>query len=204
MAKLARALIQDFPEHYPLHAVRDYTWNKITQANRNPLLGDNSSVDGVKTGHTEAAGYCLVASAKEGDMRLISALLGSASEATRESETQSLLRYGFRFFQTERLYQGGAPVTRARVWKGQLEELEMGLAEDLYVTAPRGQFKELNSRIVVAEKIMAPVNAGQEVGSVRVVLEDETLAERPLVALVDVPEGGLWHRLSDHVKLWFE
>ena len=204
MATLARALIRDFPEHYPLHAQREYTWNNIKQANRNPLLGDGSSVDGVKTGHTEAAGYCLVASAREDNMRLISALLGSASEATRESETLSLLRYGFRFYETERVFQAGTPVTRPRLWKGQSEELELGLAEDLYLTVPRGQVKKLDTSFLVAESIVAPVNAGQVLGTARISLDGETLAERPLVALSDAPQGGLWRRLSDSVKLWFQ
>jgi len=204
MATLARALIRDFPQHYPLHAERSYTWNNIKQANRNPLLGDGSSVDGVKTGHTEAAGYCLVASAKEGDMRLISALLGSASEASRESETQALLRYGFRFYETRRIYQAGAPVTHARVWKGQSDELKMGVADDLYLTVPRGQADKLDSSFLAGGNIVAPVKAGQVLGTVRVSLDGEALAERPLVALADVPEGGLWRRLSDSVKLWFQ
>lgn len=204
MATLARALIRDFPQHYPLHAERSYTWNNIKQANRNPLLGDGSSVDGVKTGHTEAAGYCLVASAKEGDMRLISALLGSASEASRESETQALLRYGFRFYETRRIYQAGAPVTHARVWKGQSGELKMGVADDLYLTVPRGQADKLDSSFLAGGNIVAPVKAGQVLGTVRVSLDGEALAERPLVALADVPEGGLWRRLSDSVKLWFQ
>lgn len=204
MATLARALIRDFPQHYPLHAERSYTWNNIKQANRNPLLGDGSSVDGVKTGHTEAAGYCLVASAKEGDMRLISALLGSASEASRESQTQALLRYGFRFYETRRIYQAGAPVTHARVWKGQSGELKMGVADDLYLTVPRGQADKLDSSFLAGGNIVAPVKAGQVLGTVRVSLDGEALAERPLVALADVPEGGLWRRLSDSVKLWFQ
>lgn len=204
MATLARALIRDFPQHYPLHAERSYTWNNIKQANRNPLLGDGSSVDGVKTGHTEAAGYCLVASAEEGDMRLISALLGSASEASRESQTQALLRYGFRFYETRRIYQAGAPVTHARVWKGQSGELKMGVADDLYLTVPRGQADKLDSSFLAGGNIVAPVKAGQVLGTVRVSLDGEALAERPLVALADVPEGGLWRRLSDSVKLWFQ
>lgn len=204
MATLARALIRDFPQHYPLHAERSYTWNNIKQANRNPLLGDGSSVDGVKTGHTEAAGYCLVASAEEGDMRLISALLGSASEASRESQTQALLRYGFRFYETRRIYQAGAPVTHARVWKGQSDELKMGVADDLYLTVPRGQANKLDSSFLAGGNVVAPVKAGQVLGTVRVSLDGEALAERPLVALADVPEGGLWRRLSDSVKLWFQ
>lgn len=204
MANMAIALIRDFPEHYPLHAVRSYTWNDIKQYNRNPLLKRDDSVDGVKTGHTESAGYCLVASAKQDDMRLVSALLGSASEDSRLSETQALLRYGFRFFETDRVYAGGTPITQVRVWKGESEQLESGLSEDLYVTVPRGSFDKLHTGIVTQETIVAPVRAGQRLGVVNVSLDGEVLAERPLVALADVPEGGIWRRMSDYVKLWFQ
>ncbi len=204
MANLAAALIRDFPVHYPLHAVRSYTWNNIKQYNRNPLLRRNDSVDGVKTGHTESAGYCLVASAKQGDMRLVSALMGSASEDSRLSETQALLRYGFRFFETNRVYESGAPITRVRVWQGQSEQLETGIADDLYLTVPRGEFRKLATGIVVEEKILAPVRAGQQIGVVSISLDGEAIAQRPLVALAEMPEGGLWRRMSDYVKLWFE
>jgi D-alanyl-D-alanine carboxypeptidase (penicillin-binding protein 5/6) len=204
MAILAAALIRDFPVHYPLHAVRSYTWNNIKQYNRNPLLRRDDSVDGVKTGHTESAGYCLVASAKQDDMRLVSALMGSASEDSRLTETQALLRYGFRFFETNRVYESGAPITRVRVWQGQSEQLEMGIAEDLYLTVPRGQLGKLATGIVVEEKILAPVRAGQQLGVVSISLDGEAIAQRPLVALAEMPQGGLWRRMSDTVKLWFE
>ena len=204
LSKLAIALIRDFPADYPLHAMREYTWNNIKQANRNPLLAVDDSVDGVKTGHTESAGYCLVASAKEGDMRLVSALLGSKSEDTRLTESQALLRYGFRFFETGRLYEGGTPVGRARVWQGASQQLDVGVSEDLYLTVPRGEFKKIEPAILVQEKIRAPVQAGQELGTLRVSLDGELLAERPLVALGDVPKGGLWRRMSDYVRLWFQ
>jgi D-alanyl-D-alanine carboxypeptidase (penicillin-binding protein 5/6) len=204
MANLAAALIRDFPVHYPLHAVRSYTWNNIKQYNRNPLLRRDDSVDGVKTGHTESAGYCLVASAKQGDMRLVSALMGSASEDSRLSETQGLLRYGFRFFETNRVYESGAPITRVRVWQGQSEQLETGIADNLYLTVPRGEFRKLATGIVVEEKILAPVRAGQQIGVVSISLDGEAIAQRPLVALAEMPEGGLWRRMSDYVKLWFE
>ncbi len=204
MANLAAALIRDFPVHYPLHAVRSYTWNNIKQYNRNPLLRRDDSVDGVKTGHTQSAGYCLVASAKQGDMRLVSALMGSASEDSRLTETQALLRYGFRFFETNRVYESGAPITRVRVWQGQSEQLEMGIADDLYLTVPRGELGKLATGIVVEEKILAPVRAGQQLGVVTISLDGEAIARRPLVALAEMPEGGLWRRMSDTVKLWFE
>jgi len=204
MATLAIALIRDFPVHYPLHAVRTYTWNNIKQYNRNPLLTRDDSVDGVKTGHTESAGYCLVASAKQGGMRLVSSLLGSKSEGSRLTETQALLRYGFRFFETDRLYEAGAVVTKARVWQGESEELELGISDDLYVTVPRGQIKKLDIGMSVEEQILAPVGAGQALGVVRVSLDGEAIAERPLLALNGVAVGSLWRRMSDYVKLWFE
>lgn len=203
MAKMAAALIRDFPVHYPLHAIRSYTWNNIKQYNRNPLLRVNDSVDGVKTGHTESAGYCLVASATEGDMRLVSALLGSDSEESRLTETQALLRFGFRFFETDRLYKGGSPITQVRVWQGASEQLETGIEDDLYLTVPRGRFDKLATGIVVDEEILAPVRAGQRLGVVNIRLDGEVIAERPLVALGEVPKGGLWRRMSDSVKLWF-
>ncbi len=204
MAILAAALIRDFPVYYPLHAIRSYTWNDIKQYNRNPLLRRDDSVDGVKTGHTESAGYCLVASAKQGEMRLVSALMGSASEDARLTETQALLRYGFRFFETNRVYESGAPITRVRVWQGQSEQLEMGIADDLYLTVPRGELGRLATDVVVDEKILAPVRAGQQLGVVSISLGGEAIAQRPLIALAEMPQGGLWRRMSDTVKLWFE
>lgn len=204
MAQMAVALIRDFPVQYPLHAVRSYTWNDIKQYNRNPLLRIDESVDGVKTGHTESAGYCLVASATQGDMRLVSALLGSKSEESRLSETQALLRFGFRFFETDRLYAGGSPITQVRVWQGASEQLQTGIEDDLYLTVPRGRFDKLATGIVVDEQILAPVRAGQRLGVVNVKLDGEVIAERPLVALGEVPRGGLWRRMSDSVKLWLQ
>ena len=204
MAILAAALIRDFPVYYPLHAIRSYTWNDIKQYNRNPLLRRDDSVDGVKTGHTESAGYCLVASAKQGEMRLVSALMGSESEDARLTETQALLRYGFRFFETNRVYESGAPITRVRVWQGQSEQLEMGIADDLYLTVPRGELGRLATDVVVEEKILAPVRAGQQLGVVSISLGGEAIAQRPLIALAEMPQGGLWRRMSDTVRLWFE
>lgn len=205
MATVAIALIRDFPVEYALHAVRSYTWNNIKQYNRNPLLRRDDSVDGVKTGHTESAGYCLVASAKQGDMRLVSALMGSASEDARLTEARALLGYGFRFFETNRLHEGGAPISRVRVWQGESPQLETGIADDLYLTVPRGAFEKLDTSIALdEEKILAPVRAGQQLGVVSISLDGEAIAQRPLVALAELPQGGLWRRMSDTVKLWFE
>ncbi|GMQ76373.1 MAG: D-alanyl-D-alanine carboxypeptidase family protein [Gammaproteobacteria bacterium] len=204
MATMAVAVIRDFPAEYPLYSSREYTWNNIKQYNRNPLLKRDDSVDGVKTGYTESAGYNLVASAKRGDMRLVSAVLGSESEETRLTESKALLGYGFRFFETGRMYEGGAPIRQVRVWQGESPQLQSGIADDLYLTVPRGAFDKLDTGIVVEEKILAPVRAGQQLGVVSISLDGEAIAERPLIALGEVPKGSLWRRLSDYVKLWFE
>ena len=204
MAIMAIALIRDFPVYYPLHAVREYTWNNIKQYNRNPLLRRDADVDGVKTGHTEAAGYCLVASKKQDGMRLVSALMGSESEESRLTETQALLGYGFRFFETDRLHEAGSEITRVRVWQGDTQDVATGVAEDLYLTVPRGAFRKLQTSVLPVPQVRAPVMAGQRLGTVSVTLGGEPVAERPLVALGEVARGGLWRRMSDSVRLWFD
>jgi D-alanyl-D-alanine carboxypeptidase (penicillin-binding protein 5/6) len=137
-------------------------------------------------------------------MRLVSAILGSKSEGSRMKETQALLRYGFRFFETKQLFGGGAPITKVRVWQGASEQIDSGVGEDLYLTIPRGDASKLDTEIVTEEKIRAPVTSGQKLGVVSVRFDGETIAERPLIALADVPKGGLWRRMSDSVKLWFQ
>lgn len=201
MALLGQALIRDFPEHYPTHAMRKFTYNGIDQHNRNRLLWRDDSVDGIKTGHTESAGYCLVASAQRDGMRLISAVMGTSSEKAREHETQKLLNYGFRFYETRRVYQAGEPVHRLRVWKGASDELDVGLATDLWLTIPRGRYKDLVPAMAIDGDVIAPVKPGQAVARVSIALDGEQVAERPLVALRGVSEGGLWTRLSDQLRL---
>ena len=203
MAKLARALIREFPEYYKWYSVKEYTYNGITQYNRNKLLWRDGGVDGVKTGHTDSAGYCLVASAKHDDMRLISVVLGTESENSRAKESEQLLNYGFRFYETHALYAAGKTLSTARVWKGAGRELPLGLSEEIYVTVPRGQYKNLTAALEVDMRIIAPVRKGGRHGAVKVSLGDKVLAERPLVALQDVSQGGWWRRLVDTVKLWF-
>lgn len=203
MAKLARALIREFPEYYKWYSVKEYTYNGITQYNRNKLLWRDGGVDGVKTGHTDSAGYCLVASAKQNDMRLISVVLGAESENGRARESEQLLNYGFRFYETHALYAAGKALSTARVWKGAGRELPLGLSEEIYVTVPRGQYKNLTAALEVDIRIIAPVHKGGRHGAVKVSLGDKVLAERPLVALQDVAQGGWWRRLVDTVKLWF-
>ena len=160
MAILADALIRDVPEIYALHSVKEFTFNKITQQNRNKLLWRDPDVDGIKTGHTEAAGFCLVASAKKENMRLISVVMGSESEGAREKATQSLLGYGFRFYETYKLYGANENITSVKVWKGDTEALVLGLDTDLYVTFPRGQKNQLRTEFNLSEKYIAPVNRG--------------------------------------------
>lgn len=204
MAILAAALIRDFPVFYEMFAEKQFEFNGITQYNRNKLLWRDLGVDGLKTGHTESAGYCLVASAKRGNMRLISVILGSDSERSRASESSALLSYGFRFFETHRLYGAGQALTKIRVWKGEVELLGMGLTEDLYVTVPRGQYDKLDAKMEIDRNIIAPVQQGEKRGQLNVSLSGERLVQRPLVALSAVPEGNLWRQVSDHVRLMFQ
>lgn len=201
MARLAAALIRDFPEHYEWHAIKSFTYNDITQNNRNRLLWQDESVDGIKTGHTEAAGYCLVASAEREDMRLISAVMGTDSQNARTVETRKLLNWGFRFFETRRLYAAGEELSRIRVWKGEPAEVPAGLARDLHVTAPRGRLGDVEAQMTLDGEVLAPVARGERLGVARVRLDGEALAEVPLVALGASAEGGLWTRLVDHVRL---
>ncbi len=204
MARLAQALIRDFPEEYAWHAIQKFTFNGITQYNRNKLLWRDKSIDGIKTGHTEAAGYCLVASAKRDGMRLISVVMGTEGEKARARETQSLLNYGFRFFQTRRLYKGLQSLKQVRAWKGETEMIDVGLTNDLYVTVPRGQYKNLQASLQLDGQIVAPVGEGQRVGVLKLGLGERQLMERPLVSLQSVEEGTLWRQLVDHVMLMFD
>lgn len=204
LAKLGLAMIRDFPEHYQWYSIREYTYNNIKQKNRNDLLSRDESVDGIKTGHTESAGYCLVASAKRGDMRLISVVLGTDSQKARADESQKLLTYGFRFFETHKLYTANEPLTSVRVWKGEVEKLELGLNNDLYITIPRGQYKNLDANMNINAQVIAPVLGGQILGSVNVQLGSKNYARRKLVALNEVRSGGFWTSLVDAIKLNFE
>ncbi len=204
MAIVASALIRDFPELYKLHSVKEFTFNGITQHNRNKLLWRDPSVDGLKTGHTESAGYCLVASALREGMRVISVLMGAATERARARQSQALLSYGFRFFETHRLYAAGTSVREVRVWKGQRQNVGLGLSGDLYVTVPRDQYQRLDPKIAVDARLEAPLVEGDVRGELLVNFDGELLAKQPLVILQTVPAGGVWRRLSDSVRLWFE
>ncbi len=204
MAILAQALIRDFPEHYAWYSIKEFTYNGIKQYNRNKLLWQNDKVDGIKTGHTEAAGYCLVASAKQDDMRLITVVLGAKSENGRARESQKLLSYGFRFFETHKLYAPGETLTEVRVWKGATENIALGLNKEMLITIPRGQYDNLNANMKVTPRIIAPVNKGKQYGMVDVMLNDEVVASQPLVALQEVAEAGLIDRLIDEALLLFK
>lgn len=204
IATLMRAVITEFPEHYALYKEREFTYNGIKQYNRNKLLWRDPSVDGGKTGHTESAGYCLVASAERDGMRLISVVLGTDSEDARARHSQALLNYGYRFFETHRLYGAGEALTEARVWKGAEELVGLGLDDDLYVTIPRGQYGKLDAVMELTPNVEAPVARGTALGDVNVSLDGEVIHTQPLVALEDVDQGGFFRRTTDAVIRWFD
>ncbi len=203
IAALAAALIREFPEHYRRYSEKVFTYNNIKQYNRNKLLWRDNSVDGLKTGHTESAGYCLVASAKRSDMRLISVVLGTASEKSRAAVSQSLLNYGFRFYKTHKLYSAGEILNHSRVWKGEIDEIALGLLNDLYITIPRGSYKQLDALMDVDANIEAPLAKGEQLGVVKITLNDEKLSAVPLVALNRVEKGNLFQIAKDYILQLF-
>lgn len=203
-AVLARAIIQEFPEYYAWYSERDFTYNDIRQHNRNSLLWRDSSVDGLKTGYTEAAGYCLVTSAERSGMRLVSVVMGTDSAEARVDASQALLNYGFRFYETHKLYSSGEEITTARVWKGEPQTAALGLMDDLYLTIPRGSYDSLSAAMDLEEELIAPLQPNTPVGYVRISLDGENLSEVPLVALHEVPEASLWTRLKDEISLWMQ
>lgn len=203
LAILAQAIIQDYPENYPLYAVKHFTFNNIRQPNRNTLLWRDDTVDGLKTGHTKEAGYSLVASAKRDDTRMIAVVMGASSADSRAQEIQKMLNYGFRYYQTERLFRAGQEMMEARVWGGQQDQLSVGMAEDVHVTIPRGSRDQLESVVDLDSVIKAPIKVGDELGRIRVNLNGEMLVDKPVLALTEVPEGGLFKRLWDAIKLFF-
>jgi D-alanyl-D-alanine carboxypeptidase (penicillin-binding protein 5/6) len=203
MAKLASALIRDYPEYYPFYAIKEYRYNNITQPNRNRLLWTDPTVDGMKTGHTEAAGWCLVASALRGDRRVLAVVLGAASDAGRASEAQKLLNWGFQAFDTVQLYQSGKQVTTLRVWKGTVPEVPAGFLADRYLTLPKGKADKLSLTMQAQEPLVAPITRAQKVGIVKVALEGKPVAEFPLIALEEVQPASIFGRAWDTVRLWF-
>lgn len=204
IALLSRAMISEYPEEYKTYAQKEYTFNGIKQFNRNRLLWRDAAIDGIKTGHTEAAGYCLAASAVKNDMRLISAVMGTASDKARTVNSQALLNYGFRYYESHKLYKAGEMLAQQRMWKGESKTLQLGLNKDLFVTIPRGRYEDLKADMAIDTEIVAPIQQGDQVGVVKVTLKGKDYLEQPLVALQDNPEGGLWRRIVDFfVKLFF-
>ena len=204
LALLGRALIHNFPKAYSYNKIKEFTVGPITQPNRNVLLWRDKSVDGIKTGHTSGAGYCLMASAQRGDQRQITVVLGSGSESQRADQSQALLNWGFRFYETHKLYDAASKIAEQKVWKGETDLLQLGVAEPLLVTVPRGRYDRLKPMMDVPRTLVAPIEKGQEVGMVKVMLDDKVVAQRPLVALNAVEEGGFFKRLWDEFWMWWE
>ena len=204
MAILARAIISEFPEYDEWYSGREFTYNDIKQPNRNSLLWRDPSVDGMKTGMTDDAGYCLVSSAQRDDMRIVSVVLGTSTAKARIDGSQALLNYGFRFFETRLLYRAGETVTTARIWKAEREMTPLGLPEDLYVTIPRGSFDDVESVLNMPAQLMAPVAQGQPLAELQVSLNGDQLLTTPLRALENNPDGSFWQRTKDGISLWFE
>ena len=204
LAKLSRAIITDFPNHYSAYREKEYTYNNIRQYNRNRLLWLDDRVDGLKTGHTEAAGFCLISSAKQNEMRLISVVTGTNKDDARISASRKLLNYGFRFFETNLIHKANTEITNMRVWKGEEQTLSLGIAKDLYVTSPKGLSKQIKNAIKVEAMIQAPVEKNQRFGQVNILLGEQILASQPLIALSAVNEGGLWRKLVDNIQLMFQ
>lgn len=198
IATLAIAFISEFPEHYTQYSEKEFTYNSIKQYNRNKLLWRDESVDGMKTGHTESAGYCLVSSAVRGDMRVVSVVLGTDSKKARANVSQALLNYGFRFYESHTLYDAGEVLSRPRVWSGEYETLTVGLDDDLAIAIPRGAYDKLDATMDIDKNIEAPVSKGQQIGVVKVSLDGEELASVPLVALETVNEGNLFQQAKDY------
>ncbi len=204
LAILTRALIKEFPDYYRWFSQKEFTYNKITQQNRNQLLARDETVDGVKTGFTDDAGYCLVASAVRENMRLISVVMGTSSANARANENQTLLNYGFRFYETHKLYDAKKQISEARVWKGDAKTLPVGLADELYVTIPRRHYNDLKAEITLESRITAPIKEGTKLGQVNVSLKNDKIASQDLVALKSIEQGNIIQRLYDSIMMMRE
>ncbi|VXC05415.1 D-alanyl-D-alanine carboxypeptidase DacC [Luteimonas sp. 9C] len=203
LAILGRAMVRDFPEEYAHNKIKEFTVGPITQHNRNRLLWRDDSVDGIKTGHHSGAGYCLMASALRGDQRLISVVMGSTSEAQRATDSLALLNWGFRFFETHAVYDAGKAVATQKVWKGKADAVNLGVAEPMLVSMPRGKYAQLKPSMDIPQTLEAPIEKGQAIGTVRVELDGKVIAERPLVALEAVEEAGFFKRLWHEFLMWW-
>ena len=204
LALLGRALIRDFPEAYSYNKIKEFTVGPITQPNRNLLLWRDPSVDGIKTGHTSSAGYCLMASAKRGDQRLITVVMGDSSENQRAVDSQALLNWGFRFYETHRLYEAGKALASPRVWKGETDVVQVGVAQPLLVSTPRGKYDRLKATMELPTSLVAPIAKGQKLGTVKVALDGKVIAQAPLVAVAAVEEGGFFKRLWHELLMWWQ
>lgn len=204
VALMSRALIHDYPEEYKIYAIKEFEWNAIKQHNRNTLLWRDASVDGIKTGHTSEAGFCLATSAKRGDQRLIAVVMDAPSEKQRANDNQELLNYGFRFFETRKLYAANQPLATPELWKGAVANVPLGLADDVLITFPRGRYADLKASLGIPARLIAPITKGNAIGTLKVQLGAKTLLERPLIALADGAEGGFFKRLSDAAWMWFK
>lgn len=203
VATLSIALIKNFPDFYPWYSEKEFSFNNIRQHNRNNLLWRDPAVDGLKTGHTEAAGYCLAASAMRGGMRLVSVVLGSGSETSRVNESQTLLNYGFRFFETIQLYKSGQELAQGKVWKGEKDQISLGISDELFITIPRGRYDDLDAQVEMRPELIAPIAEGEEVGQISIRIEDVEITSRGLVALESIPEAGFFGRTWDGMSMWF-
>lgn len=204
LATLTSALIRDFPEHYAkYYSLKEFRYNAITQPNRNRLLWLDPTVDGVKTGHTDAAGYCLIGSAKRGPRRLISVVLGTASDSVRAQESLKLINFGFQFFDAVPLYTANQPVSSLKVWKGGASTVKAGFTSDFVLAVPKGMSNRVKAEMVSRQPLLAPVSAGQPVGTMRVTVDDKPFGEYPVFALESVPVAGVLGRMIDTVRLWF-
>ncbi len=204
LALLAAAIVRDYPQHYPLFGLREYTFNNVTQSNRNRLLWIDPYADGLKTGHTETAGFCLVSSAKREKRRLFSVLLGVSSDNLRATESQKLLNFGFQYFDAVRLYQKNQPVTKVRVWKGTESQIKVGFREDLFLTIPKGKLEQLKATMETRQPIIAPITSGQPLGVLKLTLAGKPYAEFPLVALDGAPLANVFSRGWDSIRLIFQ
>jgi D-alanyl-D-alanine carboxypeptidase (penicillin-binding protein 5/6) len=204
LATLSRAIIRDYPEYYRWYSEREFTWNKHTQPNRNGLLARDPSVDGIKTGHTQSAGYGLASSAQRNGMRLIAVVLGTKSFRAREDANAALLSYGYTFFETVKAKGAGDVVLKPEVYKGEAERVTLVPARDVWVTVGRGSAKQLTTSATVKEPVIAPIKAGQTLGELTVSDGKEIIARVPLVAQAAVPEGGWWTRMVDGIALWMQ
>ena len=204
LALLGRALIRDYPVAYSYKKIKEFTVGPITQPNRNLLLWRDASVDGIKTGHTSSAGYCLMASAKRGDQRLISVVMGNSSENQRAVDSQALLNWGFRFHETHRLYEADKPIARQKVWKGQANEVQLGVVQPLLVSTPRGKYAQLKPSMDIPKVLEAPIAKGQKIGSVKVMLDGKVVAQQPLVALAAIERAGFFKRLWHSFLMWWD